>query len=87
METAAIAVPPQGGGPDRLVLFAVAKKEKCEPIRLDALKAEMQKAIKDHLNPFFHVADVVLVDSLPRTASNKVMRKVLRQQYLSGFPT
>ena len=87
METAAIAVPLQGGGPDRLVLFAVAKKEKCEPIRLDALKAEMQKAIKDHLNPFFHVADVVLVDSLPRTPSNKVMRKVLRQQYLSGFPT
>ncbi len=87
MPTFTEAVPPQGGGPDRLVLFAVAKKEKCEPIPLDALKAEMQKAIKDHLNPFFHVADVFLVDSLPGTASNKVMRKSLRQQYLSGFPT
>ena len=29
----------------------------------------------------FKIADVALVDALPRTASNKVMRRVLRAQY------
>ncbi len=78
LETAAVAVPPPGGGPDRLVVFAVMKEES-KPVRLDALRSEMQRAIKDHLNPLFHIEEVVLVDSLPRTASNKVMRKVLRK--------
>jgi acetyl-CoA synthetase len=80
METAAVAVPPPGGGPDRLVIFAVLNEE-CKPVRMDALKSEMQQAIKTHLNPLFHIEDVVVVDSLPRTASNKVMRRVLRNQY------
>ncbi len=78
METAAIAVPPLGGGPERLVVFAVIKEE-CKPVRLDTLKSEMQQAIKDHVNPLFRIEEVVVVDSLPRTASNKVMRKVLRK--------
>jgi acetyl-CoA synthetase len=77
IETAAVAVPPPGGGPDRLVIFAVMKEES-KPVQLDALKNEMQRAIKEHLNPLFHIEEVVLVDSLPRTASNKVMRKTLR---------
>jgi acyl-coenzyme A synthetase/AMP-(fatty) acid ligase len=77
METAAVAVPPPGGGPDRLVIFVVVK-EACKPVRLDALKSEMQQAIKN-LNPLFRVEEVVVVDSLPRTASNKLIRKALRQ--------
>ena len=84
LETAAVAVPPLGGGPDRLVIFAVLKPgSSSEPREAlpGALKAEMQQAIKQHLNPLFHVAEVVIVDSLPRTASNKVMRKELRKQY------
>ncbi len=78
LETAAVAVPPPGGGPERLVIFAVVNNE-CKPVRLDVLKSEMQQAIKNHLNPLFHIEDVIVVDSLPRTASNKVMRKVLRR--------
>lgn len=77
METAAVAAPPPGGGPDRLVIFAVVKEE-CRPVRLDALKSEMQQAIKN-LNPLFRVDEVVVVDSLPRTASNKLIRKALRK--------
>jgi acetyl-CoA synthetase len=77
METAAVAVPPPGGGPERLVVFAVVKEE-CRPVRLDALKSEMQQAIKN-LNPLFRVDEVVVVDSLPRTASNKLIRKALRK--------
>lgn len=84
METAAVAVPPAGGGPDRLVIFAVVKEE-CKPLRMDVVKSEMQQAIRDRLNPLFRIEDVVVVDSLPRTASNKVMRRVLRNQYADAI--
>ena len=78
-ETAAIAVPPAGGGPDQLVIFAVT-----EPgTALDSTKTKesMQDAIKGRLNPLFRIHEVCLVDSLPRTASNKVMRRTLRADY------
>jgi acetyl-CoA synthetase len=95
LETAAVAVPPPGGGPDRLVIFAVLKPQESgnskTPLlpkegrsgapNTEALKREMQQAIKEHLNPLFHIEDVVITPSLPRTASNKVMRKELRRQY------
>jgi acetyl-CoA synthetase len=80
VETAAVAVTAPGGGPDRLVVFAVMK-EGSQLLRAEKLKSAMQQAIRDHLNPLFHIEDVVLVSSLPRTASNKVMRRVLRNQY------
>ena len=41
----------------------------------------MRDAIRSQLNPLFRVADVVAVDTLPRTASQKVMRRVLRDRY------
>lgn len=79
VETAAIAVPPPGGGPARLVICAVVSPG----TRPDAaaLRQTMQQAIRTRLNPLFHVHDVVVVDALPRTASNKVMRRVLRDRY------
>jgi len=79
LETAAIAHDPPGGGPSRLVIFAVPEPNAA----LDPgnLRARMQKKIAAHLNPLFRVHDVVPVDSLPRTASNKVMRRVLRGRY------
>lgn len=86
LETAAVAVPPPGGGPDRLVIFAVLRPANDAPPR-DALRKQMQQAIKEHLNPLFHIEDVVVVDSLPRTASNKVMRKELRKQYKTAAPS
>ena len=42
----------------------------------------MQKSIKTELNPLFGISDVVVTDLLPRTASNKVMRRLLRDRYL-----
>jgi acetyl-CoA synthetase len=80
-EIAAIAVPSPGGGPDRLVIFAVlyAGKDQ-EP---EALKNKMQGMIRSHLNPLFRIHDVVVIDDLPRTASNKIMRRVLRNRYES----
>lgn len=78
-ETAAIGVPPAGGGPDRLVLFAVLKPG-WMPSRTE-LRSRFQSAIRSGLNPLFKVSDVRIVDALPRTASNKVMRRVLRDRY------
>jgi len=78
VETAAIAVAPNDG-PSQLVLFAVVKKDvQATP---EQLKTAMQTAIKQDLNPLFKISEVVIVDSLPRTASNKVMRRVLRDRY------
>ena len=79
LETAAIAVSPPEGGPSRLVVYAVPDG----PRQLDpeALKSAMQQAIRSRLNPLFKIYDVVIVDTLPRTASNKVIRRTLRTDY------
>ena len=79
-QSAAIAVSP-GGGPSLLVIYAV-----CDGGAIldgEKLKAAMQNAIKRDLNPLFKIHDLVVVDALPRTASNKVMRRVLRDRYIS----
>jgi len=78
-ETAAIAIAPPGGGPSRLVIYAViAGDAQVEPA---TLKARIQDAIRKKLNPLFRVYDVRIVPALPRTASNKVMRRTLRAEY------
>ena len=41
----------------------------------------MQQQIRARLNPLFKIQDVVVVEALPRTASNKVMRRELRACY------
>jgi acetyl-CoA synthetase len=80
LEAAAIAVSPAGGGPSLLVVYAVP--EPGADVKKEALSGSMQKAISSGLNPLFRVHDVVLIDALPRTASNKVMRRVLRDEYV-----
>jgi len=83
-ETAAIAVSPAGGGPSELVIYVVMM-EGVKPDNgadVGELKSAMQKSIKQELNPLFKIHEVQLIDLLPRTASNKVMRRVLRSKYL-----
>ena len=46
-----------------------------------ALLGVMRQVLARDLNPLFRIHDVVLTDALPRTASNKVMRRQLRDQY------
>jgi acetyl-CoA synthetase len=75
-DVAAIAVDPADGGPSLLVLYVAGSG-----VDATAAKWAAQKAIAAKLNPLFRVHDVRVVDSLPRTASNKVMRRVLRAQY------
>lgn len=78
LETAAIAVPPRNGGPSLLIIYAICSK----PIDKKILLQKFQQEIKSKLNPLFKIHDVVIVDSLPRTASNKIMRRTLRNEYL-----
>ncbi len=81
-EVAAIAVPPQEGGPDSLVLYLVlVAGEKVDPAHWKTLA---NSAIRQKLSPLFHVAEVVIVSELPRTASNKVMRRLLRNDYVAA---
>ena len=77
LETAAIAMAPEGGGPSFLVIYFVKDSD----VSNDELKHRMQKSIKSDLNPLFKISDIVSIGKLPRTASNKVMRRILRAQY------
>ncbi len=84
LETAAVALNPPGGGPSLLKIFVVLKPgtglENLSPgeIQESELKSKMQKEISSRLNPLFKLNEIKLVPSLPRTASNKVMRRLLR---------
>ncbi|WP_139956986.1 AMP-binding protein [Flavicella sediminum] len=78
-ESAAIAVAPEEGGPSSLVVYYV---EALEISKEEALN-KVQKYIKTELNPLFKVVDLVKINNLPRTASNKIKRKELRLLYKS----
>jgi acetyl-CoA synthetase len=78
-ESAAVAVQPGGEGAEHLVLFAVPSTE----VDREELLTELRRAIATDLNPLFKIHDLVIVESLPRTASNKLMRRTLRDRYRS----
>ena len=75
-EVAAIATSPPDGGPSQLVIYAVL----LPGADTGSLITSLQSAIREHLNPLFRIHAVVVVDAMPRTASNKIMRRVLRDQ-------
>ena len=83
-ETAAIAVSSKEGGPAQLVIYGV---ENISDLPFDDKLQLARKTVKEHLNPLFKVEDLVLVDQLPRTASNKVMRRRLREMYMEARKT
>lgn len=80
LETAAVGVPPPQGGPEQLVIAVVFKDSDDSTVDLDKLRISFNSAVQKKLNPLFRVSHVVPCSSLPRTATNKVMRRVLRQQ-------
>ena len=73
-ESAAVAVRPEGEGAERLVVYAVLTGEADR----EALPTELGRLLKTRLNPLFKIYDVRFVGALPRTASNKLMRRKLR---------
>ena len=80
-ETAAISIKPADNGPSQLVIYAAVSHI---PEKNDVMQL-MQKRINQHLNPLFKIHDVIFVDDLPKTASNKIMRRVLRREYASKY--
>ncbi|HSW93046.1 MAG TPA: AMP-binding protein [Gammaproteobacteria bacterium] len=78
-EIAAIAITPLARGPGRLVIIAATDKN----VDRELIKKNMQKRLNEHLNPLFKIHEVILVRELPKTASNKMMRRLLREQYQS----
>jgi len=78
-ESAAIAVEPKDGGPSLLVVFYV---ENASELTDDEKLFQAKKCIGKQLNPLFKVSDLVKINVLPRTASNKVMRRKLRENYM-----
>lgn len=66
-----------------IVVYVILNNEvDKEMVNKDELKAAMKNSIKLHLNPLFVISDIVIADALPRTASNKVMRRLLRDDYV-----
>lgn len=83
-QAAAVAFAPSTGGPEQLALFLVPTPggSVTDKALLDEVTVQCKQAIRKHLNPLFKVHKVVLVGALPRNASNKVLRRVLREQAL-----
>jgi acetyl-CoA synthetase len=87
-ETAAVAVPAadvslpveEGRsevlGFDRLVVFVVPHSGAIDDEA--TLQTELQQLLRVQLNPLFKIAELVIVTELPRTASNKLLRRQLR---------
>ncbi|MCX7606583.1 MAG: AMP-binding protein [Bacteroidia bacterium] len=81
-EAAAIAVSPPEGGPEQLVLYLVLEAGQPNiPAHWHPILAQV---IRERLSPLFHLYAVQIVPELPRTASNKVMRRLLRSTYLQA---
>jgi acetyl-CoA synthetase len=77
-ESAAIAANPKGGGPSVLVVYYV---ESTENLTASERQRACQSLIRKKLNPLFKIKTLIKIDALPRTASNKVIRRKLRELY------
>lgn len=73
-EVAAVAKTEQG--PTRLVIYAVSTTL----LSVEEVKKQMQLRINQQLNPLFKIHEVIFIPQLPKTASNKIKREVLRKQ-------
>lgn len=79
-QTAAVPVPEPGGGPSRLVAFV--EPSPGAALEPGALREDLQARLRADLNPLFRLSEVRLVERLPRTPSNKVLRRLLRDELL-----
>jgi acetyl-CoA synthetase len=79
-DNAAVAVS-HDGGPSLLVIFVVLSPE--ATVTESDLLPIARQAIREELNPLFKVHALYVLPSLPRTASNKIMRRTLRDMALA----
>ena len=79
-ETAAVAVSPPDGGATQLLVYVVLASP-VPDFGEEELLGIFQKAIADQLNPLFRLHGVKVVRQMPRTVSNKIIRRQLRSGY------
>uniref|UniRef100_A0A1D1Z1X9 4-coumarate--CoA ligase n=1 Tax=Anthurium amnicola TaxID=1678845 RepID=A0A1D1Z1X9_9ARAE len=84
LETAAVSIKTGTRGPEQLVILVVMKDSSSD-CDINVLRTKFQKAIQENLNPLFKVRLVKVVAEFPRTASNKLLRRVLRDQMQQEF--
>jgi acetyl-CoA synthetase len=80
-ESVAIAIAPPEGGPSQLIVFVVLEPD-CVTLP-EILTKLVQERIRGSLNPLFKIHHLSVISSLPRTASNKVMRRLFRQEAIN----
>jgi acetyl-CoA synthetase len=78
VECAAVSILQEGESLERLIVYAVVNKDTSK----DELQLELSGLISRKLNPLFKIHDLIITGSLPKTASNKLMRRELRNQYM-----
>ena len=76
-ECAAVGVAPPDGGAEQLVVYVVTNPG--ADVRTDEMKADLDRRLSRSMNPLFKVSEVIVMDELPRTASNKLMRRKLQE--------
>ena len=79
LDCAAVALAPAGGGPSQLVIFAVLD---APATASPALQQRLQQRLSTGLSPLYRIAELRMVAALPRTASNKILRRQLRSELL-----
>ncbi len=80
VECASVSIQKIGDSLEKLIVFAVVNKT----IPKENLLFDLKTMISKRLNPLFKINRLIITKKLPRTASNKLMRKKLRSQYMEG---
>jgi acetyl-CoA synthetase len=87
-ESAAVTIPDPTQGPSQLAVFVVTEGpirtqsagtgSAYSPRAVNELRDRLNVALRQQLNPLFKISEVRIIDRMPRTASNKIMRRELR---------
>ncbi|MDE0807569.1 MAG: AMP-binding protein [Longimicrobiales bacterium] len=78
-ECAAVGIAPPDGGAEQLVIYVVPSPG--ADVQPAQMKSDLDRELSRSMNPLFRVSEVIVMDQLPRTASNKLMRRKLQESY------
>jgi acetyl-CoA synthetase len=75
-DIAAIGIAPSAGGPEELYLVCQLNYT----VEISEFTKKLQSIIKEKLNPLFKIKQVLIWETLPRTASQKLQRKIIKKK-------
>ncbi len=76
-ECAAVSFRKTSSGPESLGAFVVLNSKGTE---LNEIKKELNILLTEKLNPLFRITEIRAINELPRTASNKLIRRELKKK-------